>query len=204
MRRRAARRFARDVVARFDVRAGGGIDTPARALSGGNMQKLILGRALAADLAGAAPPGLIVANQPTWGLDIGAVAFVHQQLLDACARGAAVLLISDDLDEIFELADRIAVIHAGRLTPASPTTDWDACGDRPRDGGRIRMMRARVSVVPANVRTEWRRRACVAMPGTTLGPRLRGDDGGSVCFRIPSNDRDYRRCGLRRAARSRA
>ena len=88
------------------------------------MQKLILGRVLACDLAGAQPPGLIVANQPTWGLDIGAVAFVHQQLLDACARGAAVLLISDDLDEIFELADRIAVIHAGRLTPARPTTGW--------------------------------------------------------------------------------
>ena len=125
VRRRAARRFARDVVARFDVRAGNGIDTQARALSGGNMQKLILGRALAGDLAGAAAPGLIVANQPTWGLDIGAVAFVHQQLLDACARGAAVLLISDDLDEIFELADCIAVIHAGRLTPARPTADWD-------------------------------------------------------------------------------
>jgi simple sugar transport system ATP-binding protein len=124
VRRRAARRFAREVVARFDVRAGNGIDTQARALSGGNMQKLILGRALAGDLAGAAAPGLIVANQPTWGLDIGAVAFVHQQLLDACARGAAVLLISDDLDEIFELADRIAVIHAGRLTPARPTTHW--------------------------------------------------------------------------------
>ena len=50
---------------------------------------------------------------------------MHQQLLDACARGAAVLLISDDLDEIFALADRIAVIHAGRLTPARPTADWD-------------------------------------------------------------------------------
>ncbi len=125
VRRQAGRRFAREVVARFDVRAGGGIDTPVRALSGGNMQKLILGRVLAGDLAGAAPPGLIVANQPTWGLDIGAVAFVHQQLLDACARGAAVLLISDDLDEIFELADRIAVIHAGRLTPARATADWD-------------------------------------------------------------------------------
>ena len=62
VRRRAARRFAREVVARFDVRAGEGIDTPARALSGGNMQKLILGRVLSGDLAGAAPPGLIVAR----------------------------------------------------------------------------------------------------------------------------------------------
>jgi len=125
VRRRAARRFARLVIERFDVRAGGGVDTPARSLSGGNMQKLILGRVLIGDARGANAPLLIVANQPTWGLDIGAVAFVHQQLLDACARGSAVLLISDDLDEIFVLADRIAVMHVGRLTAARPTADWN-------------------------------------------------------------------------------
>jgi simple sugar transport system ATP-binding protein len=125
VRRRAARRFARDVMTRFDVRAGGGVDTPARSLSGGNMQKLILGRVLSGEAAAGAAPLLIVANQPTWGLDIGAVAFVHQQLLDACARGAAVLLISDDLDEIFALADRVAVMHAGRLTTTRSTGEWD-------------------------------------------------------------------------------
>jgi simple sugar transport system ATP-binding protein len=125
VRRRAARRYARDVLARFDVRAGQGIDTLARSLSGGNMQKLILGRALASDLADRPPPSLVVASQPTWGLDVGAVAFVHQQLLDACARGAAVLLICDDLDEIYALADRIAVIHAGRLTEARPRAAWN-------------------------------------------------------------------------------
>src|SRR5206468_1176259 len=97
VRRRAARRFAKAVIERFDVRAGGGVDTPARSLSGGNMQKLILGRVLIGDARDANAPLVIVANQPTWGLDIGAVAFVHQQLLDACARGAAVLLVSDDL-----------------------------------------------------------------------------------------------------------
>ena len=92
------------------------------------MQKLILGRALAGEAAASGPdraPVLIVASQPTWGLDIGAVAFVHQQLLDACARGAAVLLISDDLDEIFALADRVAVMHAGRLSAARPASGWD-------------------------------------------------------------------------------
>ncbi len=125
VRRGAARSFARGLVDRYDVR-GGGIDTPARVLSGGNMQKLILGRALSG---GAARPEnfvptLIVASQPTWGLDAGAVAWVHQQLLDACARGAAVLLVSEDLDEILALADRIAVIHAGRLTPARPAKSW--------------------------------------------------------------------------------
>jgi simple sugar transport system ATP-binding protein len=125
IRRRAGHRYARDLVARFDVRTPGGIETPARSLSGGNMQKLIIGRAIATDLADQPPPVLIVADQPTWGLDIGAVAFVHQQLLDACAHGAAVLLISDDLDEIYELADRIAVIHAGRLTESRPRTSWD-------------------------------------------------------------------------------
>jgi ABC-type antimicrobial peptide transport system ATPase subunit len=61
---------------------------------------------------GAVPP-LIVANQPTWGLDIGAVAYVHQQLLDAAPPAAAVLVISEDLDEVFALADRIAVMHHG-------------------------------------------------------------------------------------------
>jgi ABC-type uncharacterized transport system ATPase subunit len=125
VRRTHARAYARRLVERFDVR-GGGIAAPARSLSGGNMQKLILGRALTG--AAAHPedhvPSLIVANQPTWGLDIGAVGYVHQQLLDACARGAAVLLISEDLDEILQLADRIAVIHAGRLTPARPAKAW--------------------------------------------------------------------------------
>jgi simple sugar transport system ATP-binding protein len=125
IRRRSSQRYARDIVARFDVRAGQGIDTPVQSLSGGNMQKLILGRALATDLADRPPPVLVVADQPTWGLDVGAVAFVHQQLIDACARGGAVLLISDDLDEIYALADRIAVIHAGRLTQARPAAAWD-------------------------------------------------------------------------------
>ena len=117
----AARRFANDLVARFDVR-GGGIDTPTRALSGGNMQKLILGRALS--VRGTGAPRLVVASQPTWGLDIGAVAYVHRQLLEAAAAGAAVLLISEDLDELMALSDRIAVMHAGHLTAAQPTSHW--------------------------------------------------------------------------------
>jgi len=125
VRRTAARKYARTLVDRFDVR-GGGIDTPARALSGGNVQKLILGRALTGGFAQGDDftPVLIVANQPTWGLDIGAVAYVHQRLLDASARGAAVLLISDDLDEILAIADRIAVMHGGRLSRARPAGEW--------------------------------------------------------------------------------
>jgi general nucleoside transport system ATP-binding protein len=124
--RRRARDHAATLVRRFDVRGteSGGLDTVTRSLSGGNMQKLILGRALAGHPDDAKPPRLIVANQPTWGLDIGAVAYVHQQLLDACAAGAAVLLISEDLDEILALADRIAVMHQGRLGQARPRADW--------------------------------------------------------------------------------
>ncbi|EGI76412.1 ABC transporter ATP-binding protein [Hylemonella gracilis] len=149
VRRSAARAHARRLVQAFDVR-GGGLDAPARALSGGNMQKLILGRALlvpderaprlsavlpqgeaapsggneprAAGSAGA--PILIVAHQPTWGLDIGAVAYVHDQLIAARDAGAAVLLISDDLDEVLTLGDRVAVMHAGRLSAARQAEDW--------------------------------------------------------------------------------
>jgi simple sugar transport system ATP-binding protein len=154
VRRGAAMAHARQLIQRFDVRGtdAQGVQTPTRALSGGNMQKLILGRALmgaprprstaadpprgsgpawggpalgpGGDPGSDKPPTLIVADQPTWGLDIGAVAYVHQQLLDACAAGAAVLLISEDLDEIFALADRIAVIHDGRLSAARPAADW--------------------------------------------------------------------------------
>ncbi|GAA4345139.1 ABC transporter ATP-binding protein [Variovorax defluvii] len=125
VRRAAARAHARRIEKAFDVR-GAGLDTPARSLSGGNMQKLILGRALLA------PEGattrraarLIVAHQPTWGLDIGAVAYVQQQLIAARDAGAAVLLISDDLDEVLALGDRVAVMHGGRLSEARPAASW--------------------------------------------------------------------------------
>jgi simple sugar transport system ATP-binding protein len=158
LRRDLAQAHARVLVQRFDVRGteAQGLATPVRRLSGGNLQKLILGRALLGrplDRSGASARSanttrgrpdtpwlpqaddtalltsqvatqLIVADQPTWGLDVGAVAYVHQQLLDACAAGAAVLLISEDLDEIRALADRIAVIHQGHMTPARRTADW--------------------------------------------------------------------------------
>jgi len=90
------------------------------------MQKLIVGRALSGGTTRADrfAPTLIVANQPTWGLDAGAVAWVHQQMLDACARGAAVLLVSEDLDEILALADRVAVLHAGKLSAARAASAW--------------------------------------------------------------------------------
>jgi general nucleoside transport system ATP-binding protein len=121
IRRRAARTHAQHIQKSFDVR-GAGLESPARALSGGNMQKLILGRALLAP--DGSVPRLIVAHQPTWGLDIGAVAYVQQQLIAARDAGAAVVLISDDLDEVMSLGDRVAVMHAGHLTPAHPAAQW--------------------------------------------------------------------------------
>jgi simple sugar transport system ATP-binding protein len=135
LRRSAAQAFAQRAVERFDVRgaqrartassaSGVDLEQPMRQLSGGNMQKLILGRVLGADSTPDQPPPLIVAHQPTWGLDVGAVADIHQRLLDACAAGSAVVLISEDLDEIMALADRIAVMHQGRLTPARPLDEW--------------------------------------------------------------------------------
>jgi general nucleoside transport system ATP-binding protein len=121
VRRAAARRHAQRVLEAFDVR-GGGAQAPARSLSGGNMQKLILGRALLSP--DGRHPKLIVAHQPTWGLDVGAVDYVQQQLIAARDAGAAVLLISDDLDEVMAMGDRIAVMHEGHLTEAKPAGDW--------------------------------------------------------------------------------
>jgi simple sugar transport system ATP-binding protein len=86
------------------------------------MQKLILGRALMR--ADGSAPQLVVAHQPTWGLDVGAVRYVHARLRECAAQGAAVLVISDDLDELLELADDLAVMHAGVCTPVQPKGDW--------------------------------------------------------------------------------
>ncbi len=106
---RSINETARDLMMRYDVR-GGEPGTTVRRLSGGNMQKLILARVLEAS------PDLILANQPTRGLDIGATAYVHQQLFNARARGAGLLVISEDLDELMALSDRIVVMFHGRLS----------------------------------------------------------------------------------------
>jgi len=118
IRQSAAKRFSQGLMEQFDVR-GGAVETPARSLSGGNLQKLIVGRALSRQ------PQLIVADQPTWGLDIGAVAYVRQQLLAARERGAGIVLVSEDLDEVFALADRIAVLCGGQLVACKAASEWD-------------------------------------------------------------------------------
>ncbi|MEZ5668623.1 MAG: ABC transporter ATP-binding protein [Alphaproteobacteria bacterium] len=114
LRRREALRHADRLIVDYDIRCPGP-HVRTGLLSGGNMQKLILGRVMAVS------PRLVLANQPTRGLDVGAVAYVHGQLLAARARGGAVLLISEDLDELMQLSDRIAVIYRGRLTAARAT-----------------------------------------------------------------------------------
>ncbi|MFZ1725111.1 MAG: ABC transporter ATP-binding protein [Albidovulum sp.] len=105
-----ADRFAARIIKAYDVRCPGP-KARIRLLSGGNMQKLILGRALDPG------PRVILANQPVRGLDIGAVTFVHSQLIAARDAGAAVLLISEDLDEIMALSDVIHVVYEGQLSP---------------------------------------------------------------------------------------
>ena len=105
-----ARSFTENIIKTYDVRCPGP-DTRIRLLSGGNMQKLILGRVLETE------PMIVLANQPVRGLDIGALTYVHEQLLAARDRGAAVILISEDLDEIVALSDVIHVISEGRLSP---------------------------------------------------------------------------------------
>ncbi len=107
------RRQARDAIAAFDIRCPGP-DAPIRLLSGGNMQKVILARGLLRH------PKFVLADQPTRGLDVGATAEVHRRLLDARRAGAAIVLISEDLDELLALCDRIAVMTGGRLLAPEP------------------------------------------------------------------------------------
>jgi simple sugar transport system ATP-binding protein len=107
----AAEGLAQRIIEGYDIRCPGP-GAPVRLLSGGNMQKLILGRVLEAG------PRILVANQPVQGLDVGAIAYVHGRLVAARDRGAAVLLISEDLDEVMGLSDVIHVISGGRLSPA--------------------------------------------------------------------------------------
>jgi general nucleoside transport system ATP-binding protein len=101
-------RWARRLLQQFDVR-GGGPETLASALSGGNQQKVVLAREISRD------PGVLIAAQPTRGLDVGAIEFVHRQLVEARDRGKAVLLVSLEIDEILSLSDRILVIYEGRI-----------------------------------------------------------------------------------------
>nr|WP_052232624.1 ABC transporter ATP-binding protein [Methylobacterium sp. ZNC0032] len=107
------KRFADSVIKLFDVRTTGH-GALARSLSGGNLQKFIMGREIGQQ------PAVLVVSQPTWGVDAGAAAAIRQELVDLAAKGSAVVVISQDLDELLELADRLCVINEGRLSAPRP------------------------------------------------------------------------------------
>lgn len=106
---RAARRFCEQVIAQFDVRTPSAANA-ARSLSGGNLQKFVIGREVLQR------PELFVVNQPTWGVDASAAAAIRQALLDLAKNGSALLVISQDLDELMEISDRFAALNGGRLS----------------------------------------------------------------------------------------
>ena len=116
MRQGEVRRLADSLIRRFNVKAAGP-EAAAKSLSGGNLQKFIVGREI-----DAAPKVLLVA-QPTWGVDVGAAAQIRAELLALRDAGCAVLVVSEELDELFEICDRLAVIARGRLSPSVPTRE---------------------------------------------------------------------------------
>jgi simple sugar transport system ATP-binding protein len=123
LRRRAVRSRARELVSMFDVRTPG-IDTPTRNLSGGNIQKLILARELSGE------PKVLLVAQPTRGIDVSAARYIHARLREEAAKGTAVLIISEDLDEVMTVSDRALVMYEGAIIgEADPrTTTREAIG----------------------------------------------------------------------------
>ncbi|MCG8508864.1 MAG: ABC transporter ATP-binding protein [Rhodospirillales bacterium] len=115
--------YTQKVVDTYDVRTSGPT-SDAGSLSGGNLQKFVVGREILQD------PGVLIVSQPTWGVDAGAAIAIRQALIDLARAGSAVVMISQDLDEILEISDRIAVISKGKLSPPLPTgeTDREAIG----------------------------------------------------------------------------
>ena len=109
LKRKNIRTYAEHLIDQYDVRSGQGPITLARAMSGGNQQKAIIARELDRD------KPLIVAVQPTRGLDVGAIEYIHSQLVAERDRGKAVLLVSLELDEVMSLSDRILVMYEGEI-----------------------------------------------------------------------------------------
>jgi simple sugar transport system ATP-binding protein len=107
--------FAEKIIEIFDVRTPGP-DNAARSLSGGNLQKFVIGREVLQN------PDVLVVNQPTWGVDAAAAASIRQAILDLAAKGTAVVCISQDLDELMEISDSFAALNEGRLSAPRPTT----------------------------------------------------------------------------------
>ncbi|MEO8757740.1 MAG: ABC transporter ATP-binding protein [Devosia sp.] len=118
IRPRAAKKYTGEVISAFSVKATG-TEATAGSLSGGNLQKYIMGREIMQK------PGVLVVSQPTWGVDAGAAAAIHQALVDLAAAGSAIVVISQDLDELLSLCDTLAVINGGRMSPAMKVSEAD-------------------------------------------------------------------------------
>jgi len=108
--------LAERLIQRFNVKAGGP-GAPAKSLSGGNLQKFIVGREIDAN------PKLLIVSQPTWGVDVGAAALIRGELLALRDAGCALLVVSEELDELFEISDRLVVIAQGRVSPSIDVAD---------------------------------------------------------------------------------
>ncbi len=129
--------LAANIISRFNVKAGGA-GAAAKSLSGGNLQKFIVGREIDAN------PKLLIVSQPTWGVDVGAAALIRGELLKLRDAGCALLVVSEELDELFEIADRLIVIAQGRVSPSIATADatieligeWMS-GLWPKDGSAV-------------------------------------------------------------------
>jgi len=123
IRSAAVKKFAGSIIAKYDVRCSGA-EAEADSLSGGNLQKFIVGREIELS------PKVLIVAQPTWGVDVGASAAIRQKLLDIAARGMAILVVSEDLDELLAITDRIHVMFRGRLSSSIATrgTDVEAIG----------------------------------------------------------------------------
>ena len=115
---KAARKYTGEVISAFAVKATGA-DATAGSLSGGNLQKYIMGREILQK------PGALVVSQPTWGVDAGAAAAIHQALVDLASSGSAIIVVSQDLDELLTLCDTIAVINGGRLSKPMQVSEAD-------------------------------------------------------------------------------
>lgn len=113
MKSQRIHQFSDDLIEAYNIKTAGR-DAVTKSLSGGNLQKVMLARELAGE------PSLIIASQPTRGLDVGAMEYIHQRIVKERERGAGILLISDDLDEIFALSDRIIVLYEGKIMGEAP------------------------------------------------------------------------------------
>jgi ABC-type uncharacterized transport system ATPase subunit len=147
----ATARLAEHLISRFNVKAGGS-SAAAKSLSGGNLQKFIVGREIDAD------PRLLIVSQPTWGVDVGAAALIRGELLKLRDAGCALLVVSEELDELFEISDRLIVIAQGRVSPSIATSqatieqigEWMS-GLWPKDGASVAPLNATAAAAAKGV-----------------------------------------------------